>query len=247
MLVRRHWGFTLIELLVVIAIIAILAAILFPVFARARDKARQVSCSSNLKQLMLALLMYKQDWDEKWPRHCWGDTVCSPNPAASNWPNGAYAYIKNKEVFLCPSNDTGECMMPAVRQQNPAVWGTGGTTYGFNEMLFYQGAGAQDSRLNYPAETLVLADCRCQWIGGYWSVSFPARANLTRVQMALRGGPWISGVCCAGGWTAQANEYTVHNGGSNLAFADGHVKYMSALSIKTVTGGGSIRYFDTEW
>jgi prepilin-type N-terminal cleavage/methylation domain-containing protein/prepilin-type processing-associated H-X9-DG protein len=243
--VKRR-GFTLIELLVVIAIIAILAAILFPVFAKAREKARQTSCLSNLKQLMLALVMYKQDYDEKWPRHCWGDTVCAPNPAASNWPNGAYAYIKNKQIFECGSNSPG-CMMPAVRQQNPAVWGTGGTNYGFNEMLFFQGAGMSDARLKYPAETLVLADCRCQWIGGYWSVAFPARSNLTRVQVAARSTGPGPGICCAGGWSAQADEATLHNGGSNLAFADGHAKWFRAPNIKTITGGGSLRYYDTEW
>ncbi|MCD6351947.1 MAG: prepilin-type N-terminal cleavage/methylation domain-containing protein, partial [Armatimonadetes bacterium] len=74
-------GFTLIELLVVIGIIAILAAILFPVFARAREKARQASCLSNLKQLALGFLMYIQDYDERLPRYCWW-----LNPASINTP-----------------------------------------------------------------------------------------------------------------------------------------------------------------
>ena len=107
-------GFTLIELLVVIAIIAILAAILFPVFARAREKARQTSCLSNLKQIGLAMVQYVQDYDEVYP-----DTYysISPRPASIVWPNGdvrsntmwyqlIYPYIKNIQVMQCPSNST---------------------------------------------------------------------------------------------------------------------------------------------
>lgn len=75
---RKRSGFTLIELLVVIAIIAILAAILFPVFAKAREKARQASCQSNLKQLGLAFAMYVSDYDERWPQHS------RPNSTANN-------------------------------------------------------------------------------------------------------------------------------------------------------------------
>ncbi|MGQ9732208.1 MAG: DUF1559 family PulG-like putative transporter [Candidatus Zipacnadales bacterium] len=83
-------GFTLIELLVVIAIIAILAAILFPVFARAREKARQVTCVSNLKQMGLSFFMYSSDYDEKYP----------PNPY---WKERLQPYIKTTEINHCPS------------------------------------------------------------------------------------------------------------------------------------------------
>jgi len=108
-------GFTLIELLVVIAIIAILAAILFPVFATAREKARQTSCLSNMKQLALAALMYCDDWDEKFPVLCgWeivGDTMTwwDWNGPAGNVNQAAvvkvYPYIKNKQLTVCPSAD----------------------------------------------------------------------------------------------------------------------------------------------
>jgi len=107
----RRRGFTLIELLVVIAIIAILAAILFPVFARAREKARQTSCLSNNKQIGLGLLMYAQDYDEKLPFHCpaWGWAVC--------WAQAINPYVKNSQIFQCPS-----------------VGGTDVTDYGYNWM-----------------------------------------------------------------------------------------------------------------
>ena len=92
---RRCKGFTLIELLVVIAIIAILAAILFPVFARAREKARQASCLSNEKQLALGLLMYCQDYDEQMP-------------ASDDWATVIYPYIRNSEILNCPSVEQGQ-------------------------------------------------------------------------------------------------------------------------------------------
>lgn len=88
---RRTAGFTLIELLVVIAIIAILAAILFPVFARARDKARQTSCLSNVKQISLALMMYAQDYNETYPR------------TGGAWWHPLMPYVNNEQVFRTPA------------------------------------------------------------------------------------------------------------------------------------------------
>ncbi len=100
---RRSSGFTLIELLVVIAIIAILAAILMPVFARAREKARQASCSNNLKQIGLALMMYAQDYDGLMP----GSQVNGPANMSYSWPTVVQPYIKNAQVFVCPSGEQG--------------------------------------------------------------------------------------------------------------------------------------------
>ncbi|MBI5831012.1 MAG: prepilin-type N-terminal cleavage/methylation domain-containing protein [Armatimonadetes bacterium] len=96
---RRQHGFTLIELLVVIAIIAILAAILFPVFAKAREKARQSSCSSNLKQVLTGVRMYSADYDELWAP----DWATPSGVGYASWMELAGPYVKNQQVFLCPS------------------------------------------------------------------------------------------------------------------------------------------------
>src|SRR6056297_3918167 len=104
---RTSRGFTLIELLVVIAIIAILAAILFPVFAQARAKARQASCMSNLKQLGLGFEMYAQDYDEMLP--VWGygnidNAENGPDEGFYSWDTVLEPYIKNVQILKCPSN-----------------------------------------------------------------------------------------------------------------------------------------------
>jgi len=111
-------GFTLIELLVVIAIIAILAAILFPVFAKAREKARQTTCTSNFKQAGLAVMQYVQDYDETWPMH-----ACCPNggPPPSASVGGTMMalepYMKGAQALVCPST---RAMLQGVHK-----WGTG--------------------------------------------------------------------------------------------------------------------------
>src|SRR5438132_6058768 len=115
---RKSSAFTLIELLVVIAIIAILAAILFPVFAQARAAARKTSCLSNTKQLDMGFLMYAQDYDETFPTWHWDCSDSSPdagcsqtngfikraNNGASIWWNAIYPYVKSGGVYVCPDS-----------------------------------------------------------------------------------------------------------------------------------------------
>ena len=98
-------GFTLIELLVVIAIIAILAAILFPVFGRARENARRSSCQSNLKQVGLGILQYTQDYDERFVPGAFWNTSVTPNDEAP-FQVLVQPYMKSRQVFSCPSNQS---------------------------------------------------------------------------------------------------------------------------------------------
>lgn len=142
----RRAGFTLIELLVVIAIIAILAAILFPVFAKAREKARQSSCLSNVKQLCLGWLSYTQDYDEKCP------------PSARFTAQGSYwyarvmPYLKNTQILQCPSRSPHVSAMPPSGD-HPHV-ADYAPNYYINHVATYTSLGAVDK----PAETGVLAD-----------------------------------------------------------------------------------------
>ena len=106
---RANRAFTLIELLVVIAIIAILAAILFPVFAQSREKARQTSCISNMKQIGTGALMYAQDYDERLPRNWYGNLGMEATTAIGDplnrykWMDAIQPYVKNTGIFVCPS------------------------------------------------------------------------------------------------------------------------------------------------
>jgi prepilin-type N-terminal cleavage/methylation domain-containing protein/prepilin-type processing-associated H-X9-DG protein len=198
-------GFTLIELLVVIAIIAILAAILFPVFARAREKARTASCASNLKQIALGALMYGQDYDE-WAIGWNQGGNCTSGDAVGGWPEHViYPYIKNAQVFLCPDLIFGgnpQCgnFAPWARAMNLP------SSYGWNCVGLGNGRGTSMGQLIRPAELYWVAD------GGN-----PWRA-------------WMrSPLGCGAGYVSDATE--PHNEGRNVAFCDGHVKWVKSSRL----------------
>src|SRR5579871_167166 len=174
---RQPQGFTLIELLVVIAIIAILAAILFPVFAKARENARRTACISNVKQLGLAWMMYVQDYDESFPpsnsptNSQWGPSStfttrypCKPcrphlktNDAITYDPTiYALPYIKNMDIFKCPS-DVGIPTSPLVNDpsQGQPVWKVEKTSYCLNTVMTRVGSLAA---IPLPSETYMGAE-----------------------------------------------------------------------------------------
>ena len=146
-------GFTLIELLVVIAIIAILAAILFPAFAKARESARRSSCSSNLKQIGMGLLQYTQEYDELMVRTSYGQATGDDwsNPLRWKWMDAVYPYIKSEEVFNCPSDGgfgSGNFAMGPYIYNQPGVGNAGGT------YTFKFGSYAMNTTVNNPRADL---------------------------------------------------------------------------------------------
>ena len=157
-------GFTLIELLVVIAIIAILAAILFPVFARAREKARQTSCLSNMKQIGLAAEMYVQDYDACYPMN-----IYTPGTVVVMFYQAMMPYMKNSQMLECPS-EKSRIRMSELQALLPLPLASGVSSVGYNGnyAVFEDGpnnplTGSNDpvvsqSELPYPSETVIMSD-----------------------------------------------------------------------------------------
>jgi prepilin-type N-terminal cleavage/methylation domain-containing protein/prepilin-type processing-associated H-X9-DG protein len=207
-------GFTLIELLVVIAIIAILAAILFPVFARAREKARQASCQSNLKQLCLAAQMYGTDYDSRFVPWAYGDATGK----TLWWANIMQPYLKNEQVLFCPSEAgagwrTCGCS-GANEYPRPISYGVNcGETAG-GRMPDWTGTMWQaETAIEKPAETLWIGDSGCVNLG-------PVDKYPTH------------GTACPG-WSARHNEM------ANFGFCDGHVKALKEVPWGYWTRSGS--------
>ena len=198
----RRTGFTLIELLVVIAIIAILAAILFPVFAKAREKARQSSCLSNVKQIMLAQLQYCQDYDEKFSNNNY--LVAG---VYNSVPDFLAPYCKSSQIFTCPS--AGSLALQLNNSWNyPGgySWNMWGHFNDGARCLLYQWPLAQ---IGSPSQLIVMGDGS----GQVQMLGSTLIANTDPQQM----GDTVNG---------QARFIARHNGGANFGFADGHAKWL---------------------
>ncbi|MDR3708190.1 MAG: DUF1559 domain-containing protein [Capsulimonadaceae bacterium] len=233
-------GFTLIELLVVIAIIAILAAILFPVFATAREKARQTACLSNEKQLGLALVQYFQDYDE------FAIEGRDPYGTGNCWAGILYPYVKSQGVFLCPSDTvSGDICSYAYNSNfvipNPAVWTTGNTPAG----------ALSTAKLIAPAKTVMFAEVtgsggfnitteasQSVEVNGFSPAGIGIGTSNDPKGGATSGATlqWATGYMLDPNTSNRVATYFTgplghHNNGSNYIFADGHVKWQMPTNV----------------
>ncbi|MBI5832309.1 MAG: DUF1559 domain-containing protein [Armatimonadetes bacterium] len=214
---RRPNAFTLIELLVVIAIIAILAAILFPVFAKAREKARQTSCLSNLKQLGLAVMQYCQDHDETYPLS-YQDVSSGAGSAAQiplTWPNRIQTYIKSNQLYACPSDsrppnvDFAGCR-PILQSYAWNRWvGLDIPGWGYFNRLSLAGVVA-------PANLVLFGDDSSDWL----TAGYGGRFN------TLDSPDWFESL------DVQVFAGR-HMKGDNMVFADGHAKWVNSTSFNS--------------
>ncbi len=233
---KRTTGFTLIELLVVIAIIAILAAILFPVFAQAREKARAISCLSNCKQIGLAIDMYTQDYDEA------GPTGVDDWAHGDGWAGQVYPYIKNTNIFRCPDDSSNAIVSYALNANLLSPEGG-----------IWDGAHAPVSltlaAMIAPATTVRLSEVANNY---YASIGWYTAELLSQgVDYGSPGGDgfYVVGICTPNEWTCQyatgypqnaalpysASEFISpdgrHTGGSNYVCADGHAKWFRGSAV----------------
>jgi prepilin-type N-terminal cleavage/methylation domain-containing protein/prepilin-type processing-associated H-X9-DG protein len=195
-------GFTLIELLVVIAIIAILAAILFPVFAKAREKARQTSCLSNVRQIGTAAISYAQDYDETLPS---GERTPPATRQVSNWYDLIQPYTKNQQILVCPSYP---------ESVHPLKLGYGIASCMLCPMWCAHDQWPELAQVKRPSEIPFTADMvgdlgfGCSFMIGY------AKVCAAQCDTTLR-----------------VDGNTRHNGGSNINFCDGHAKWLNAKTV----------------
>jgi prepilin-type N-terminal cleavage/methylation domain-containing protein/prepilin-type processing-associated H-X9-DG protein len=241
-------GFTLIELLVVIAIIAILASILFPVFAQAREKARQISCLSNTKQMGLALLQYVQDYDEMMPLgRAYADDPLYQQHLGQGWAAQSQPYLKNTQVFRCPSDPTNNVAATANTPMLSAV------SYIYNYNIPFSNAAL--AAFNAPANTILLAEATKAQVNLNSPTELPGSA--TPIFSPAGNGlavPYASGIALTaldngqsgpvqydtgwmGGWnpppveTAYRMKDGRHSNGSNFFFVDGHAKWFRGAAV----------------
>jgi prepilin-type N-terminal cleavage/methylation domain-containing protein/prepilin-type processing-associated H-X9-DG protein len=240
----RRKGFTLVELLVVIAIIAILAAILFPVFARAREKARQATCMSNLKQVALAIRGYADDHEGFGPishaAGCFADYQtgktcpggqCNAALALGDYGAGWATYyiqgagsptpVSNWEingVWKCPGNGVGTYKMLYTRGGTWQAWSVDGKSIAGTVREPTKAALVGDS---WGWEAMTGDPVRSVY-GWYWQFVVPRTSDDVRVSA-----PDFNSVQ----YQRYLSEYTAHNGGNNMAFVDGHVKWIAAREM----------------
>lgn len=248
-------GFTLIELLVVIAIIAILAAILFPVFAQAREKARQTACLSNNKQIGLGILMYAQDYDEQFPP----SRIADGNDATNRrdpWSITTLPYVKNIGVYGCPSDQTGgskNVVVPSWCPDNVATI-VGATRYdntrrSMNVIATLTGGGgespggtmapnwgAAQAAIEKPASTIIITEryegrglCHSGGVHYHGTGDFVGGAYQPSVVTGLSVQIVSADALFRYLPTAQRtanNDKVYHAGGFNCIFGDGHAKWM---------------------
>jgi len=207
-------GFTLIELLVVIAIIAILAAILFPAFSRARESARSASCQSNLKQIGLGFAQYMQDNDGGYPiaggAIPWND---APTPAAKlSWMQTLDPYMKSKQIYACPSDSKSKYsyFMSAIAA--------------YKSVIPNSFVATRDQAIQYPSAFVISGDVDVDFYG---PTEGPTDADKDDQPKSVIG----SGT----GPSTLSFDSRRHNGGQNILFADGHVKKFLAFNAGSMT------------
>jgi prepilin-type N-terminal cleavage/methylation domain-containing protein/prepilin-type processing-associated H-X9-DG protein len=215
----RGRGFTLIELLVVIAIIAILAAILFPVFAKARERAQTTACLSNMKQLGLSLTMYTDDHNERLPGNKdalaghslnTGNKLGWMDPAAGvNWAASIFPYVKSLDIYLCPTS------MPRQQLNNGSGVGNPDT-----DMARASGAGNTSYILNGVVSNKALTQVKNP-AGTIFLQEMLSRTCTAQVRPVLENAA-IPRIYVGVDYWLYSN---VHNEGGNLAFCDGHAEY----------------------
>ena len=228
-------AFTLIELLVVIAIIAILASILFPVFARARENARRASCQSNLKQIALSVFMYKQDYDEKLPKSGGGYYAYFTYGNPYGWADAMQPYLKSIQILQCPSESNGINTVTSTFGQTPAA-----TYINYSDYLMNSGAmGIADASFNAPSLTVLLGDSLNGNSSNRFDGCFFPYADQSYVGL---------GAACTTAQSFTTNETNSagtdgsagrHLDGANYAFADGHVKWLKGSIISGTIINGS--------
>ncbi|HEY3267002.1 MAG TPA: prepilin-type N-terminal cleavage/methylation domain-containing protein [Armatimonadota bacterium] len=209
-------GFTLIELLVVIAIIAILASILFPVFAKARARATQTACLSNEKQIGIALISYAQDYDDTFPSNRLKNATGSWANGDRTWKDALDPYIKSKDVWVCPANKHAYDPYNATGKPGDET-GRFARSYAYNAEIFHVNddfLAVGMSKFKSPSDTILFTESRMPFsdMGPYGAFG---------PDWAMSNTSW-SGIVRAG--SASEGAFFTHNGRINCIFADTHVR-----------------------